>query len=479
MSTAPASATGASTAPATHTGTSYGSSGYRNYVLISLTVLYTLNFVDRVLVQILAQPIIEEFKLQDWQFGLLSGFGFAFMYTLLGIPIARLSERANRVRIIAAGVILWSVMTALCGLAGSFIALLLFRVGVGVGEAALTPPANSLIADYFIPKSRARAMGTYAMGVTLGGVFAAAFGGPLAEMFSWRTAFIALGVPGIVIGLIFLFTVKEPPRGYSDPPGTEVPDKTGLADTLRELFPKPSFWLNMAAAATVAFVGYGYTSFQAAYFQRAFGMPLTDIALMILVPVGLVAAAGAFASGVCTEKLSARFPNAVAWLPGWGLIICVPFYWIAFTSSSIPIAIATLMIGAFVHYGYLGSQYTIAQGVATARSRATAVALFLFVVNMIGYGLGPLFVGFTSDYFMSQTLLASSFASELSTAACKGSATELIATLGPDQAAVCAEASASGLRQAILVTVTIFAVAGVIYLITCRKLQQDLVAKMS
>jgi len=463
----------------THTGTSFGSSGYRNYVLISLTVLYTLNFVDRVLIQILAQPIIEEFKLQDWQFGLLSGFGFAFMYTLLGIPIARLSERVNRVRIIAAGVILWSLMTALCGLAGSFISLLIFRVGVGVGEAALSPPANSLIADYFIPKSRARAMGTYAMGVTLGGVFAAAFGGPLAEMFSWRTAFIALGVPGIAIGLIFLFSVKEPPRGYSDPPGTTLPEKTGLTETLAELTPKPSFWLNMAAAATVAFVGYGYTSFQAAYFQRAFDMPLTDIALLVLVPVGLVAAAGAFVTGVLTERLSDRYPNAVAWLPGWGLIICVPFYWIAFTTQSIPLAIAMLIVGAFVHYGYLGAQYTIAQGVASAHSRATAVALFLFAVNMIGYGLGPLFVGFASDYFMQQTLLASSYATELNTLVCKGSAIDLAASLGEEKALVCAQASAEGLRSAILVTVTVFALAGAIYLYTCRRLQKDLVAKMN
>ena len=465
--------------PTTHTGTSFGSSGYRNYVLISLTTLYTLNFVDRVLIQILAQPIIEEFKLQDWQFGLLSGFGFAFMYTLLGIPIARLSERLNRVRIIAAGVILWSLMTALCGLAGSFISLLIFRVGVGIGEAALSPPANSLIADYFIPKSRARAMGTYAMGVTLGGVFAAAFGGPLADMFSWRTAFIALGVPGIFIGLAFLFSVKEPPRGYSDPPGTTLPEKTGLAETLKELTPKSSFWLNMAAAATVAFVGYGYTAFQVAYFQRAFDMPLTDIALFVSVPVGLVAAAGAYATGVLTERLSEKHPNAVAWLPGWGLIICVPFYWIAFTSQSVPVAVAMLIVGAFVHYGYLGAQYTIAQGVASAHSRATAVALFLFAVNMIGYGLGPLFVGFASDYFMGQTLLGSNYAAELSTELCKGTATELVTNLGADKAAICAEASAEGLRRAILITVTIFSLAGAIYLYTCKKLQQDLVAKMN
>ena len=473
------SATSPDLSPTTHTGTSFGSSGYRNYVLISLTVLYTLNFVDRVLIQILAQPIIEEFKLQDWQFGLLSGFGFAFMYTLMGIPIARLSERANRVRIIAAGVILWSVMTALCGLAGSFLALLLFRVGVGVGEAALTPPANSLIADYFIPKSRARAMGTYAMGVTLGGVFAAAFGGPLAELFSWRAAFIALGAPGIVIGLIFLFTVKEPPRGYSDPPGTKVPEKSSLSDTVAELIPKTSFWLNMAAAATVAFVGYGYTSFQAAYFQRAFGMPLTDIALQVLVPVGLMAAAGAFSTGVLTERLSSKYPNALAWLPGWGLILCVPAYWLAFTTESVPVAIGGLIVGAYVHYGYLGAQYTIAQGVASARSRATAVALLLFVVNMIGYGLGPMFVGFGSDYFMAQMLDASSYADELNTVICKGSPAELLASLGAEKSAACINASAGGLRSAILITVSIFALAGAIYLLTCKTLQKDLVAKLS
>ena len=220
-------------------------------------------------------------------------------------------------------------------------------------------------------------------------------------------------------------------------------------------------------------------SFQAAYFQRAFGMPLTDIALQVLVPVGLMAAAGAFSTGALTERLSAKYPNALAWLPGWGLILCVPAYWLAFTTESVPVAIGGLIVGAYVHYGYLGAQYTIAQGVASARSRATAVALLLFVVNMIGYGLGPLFVGFGSDYFMAQMLDASSYAGELNALVCKGSPAELLASLGAEKSAACMNASAGGLRRAILVTVSIFAVAGAIYLFTCKTLQQDLIAKLS
>ena len=188
-------------------------------MLLTLTVVYTLNFVDRVLIGVVAQPIIDEFKLQDWQFGLLSGFGFALMYTLMGIPIARMAETMNRVRIIASCVVLWSVMTALCGLAGGFLSLLLFRVGVGIGEAGCTPPANSVIADYFAPRSRAKALGVYGLGITLGGVLANLFGGPIEEILSWREAFIYLGVPGVFVGIVVFFTVKEPPRGYSIRPG--------------------------------------------------------------------------------------------------------------------------------------------------------------------------------------------------------------------------------------------------------------------
>ena len=319
--------------PATNTGQAFRTSGYRNYVLLSLTFLYTLNFIDRILIGVVAQPIIEEFKLQDWQFGLLSGFGFALMYTLMGIPIARLAEHMNRVHIIAASVILWSLMTALCGVAGSFIALLVFRIGVGIGEAGLSPAANSIIADYFPPRSRARAIAVYTLGITLGGVLANAFGGPITEVFSWREAFLVLGIPGILFGLLFLFTVEEPPRGYADPPGAAKPERIGLAETIRELSAKRTFWLNMGAATLVAFVGYGLSNFQVAFFQRAHELSISQVTLQIAVPLGLAASTGAFATGYFTEKLSGRYPNVVAWLPGLMLIACVPLYWIGFSAG--------------------------------------------------------------------------------------------------------------------------------------------------
>ena len=466
-------------ASVTNTGQAYRSGGYRNYVILSLMLLYTLNFIDRILIGVVAQPIIEEFKLQDWQFGLLSGFGFALMYTVLGIPIARLAEHMNRVRIIAASVILWSLMTALCGIAGSFIALLVFRVGVGIGEAGLTPAANSIISDYFPPRSRARAIAIYTMGITLGGVLANAFGGPITEIFSWREAFLALGVPGIIFGVIFLFTVEEPPRGYADPPTATKPQKMSIGDTVRELSAKRSFWINMFAAALVAFVGYGISNFQVAFFQRAHEMSISEVTLQIAVPLGLAASFGAFFTGYLTEKLSGRFPNVVAWLPGVMLIICVPLYWLGLTTESVPLALTALLFAAVLHYGYLGAQYTICQGVASPQARATAVALFLFIVNLIGYGCGPLIMGIVSDILMNAHLASSQFAAELTGQICKGSPEELVATLGATKAAVCMSASAEGLRWAMIYIVGIFLVAGAMYIYICKTLQKDLVAKMS
>ncbi len=456
----------------------YGTRGYRNFVLYTLTLVYTLNFIDRILISVVAQPIIEEFHLQDWQFGLLSGFGFALMYTLAGIPIARLSERYNRVRIISASVILWSGMTALCGIAEGFIALLVFRIGVGIGEAGCTPPANSLIADYFPPRSRARALAIYTMGITLGGVLANAFGGPVAEMFSWREAFLILGIPGLVVGVLVLIVIKEPPRGYSDPPGTVTTERLGFSATFGELARKPSFWLNIVAASLVAFVGYGLTNFQAAFFQRVHGMSVAEVAIEVAVPLGLAASLGTFAAGYLTERISPRFPNAIAWIPGFGLVLAVPLYLTGISADSASVALGFMLVAAVLHYSYLGAQYTICQGVASPRARATAVALFLFIVNLIGYGLGPLWVGLLSDLRMESLLQDSYLLTELPLQACKASATDLLASLGEAKAQACLTASAEGLRQSLYWTLMIFGLAGAIYLLICRRLQEDLVTRL-
>lgn len=463
----------------TATGHAYGTPAYRNYVLFALLLAFTLNFIDRILIQVLSEPIINEFNLQDWQFGLLSGFGFALLYSIAGIPIARLAERSNRVRIIAISIIIWSAMTALCGIAGSFIALLAFRVGVGIGEAGLTPPASSIIADYFPPRSRAKALAIYAMGITFGGVFAAALGGPIAEAFSWREAFILLGAPGILVGILIWFSVKEPPRGYSDPVGTPKTESLSFRETLSSLGGNKSYWLNVTAATIVAFVGYGLAAFQASFLVRAFSLSVAEVAAQFLVPIGLAAAVGAFLGGYLTERLSARYATAVAWLPGWGLILAVPFFWFGFGSSDPSDAFWLLMIGVGLQTSYLGAQYTICQGVVGARSRATAIAIMLFVINFVGYGAGPLTVGFLSDGFASNFLAASPYAGELTIPMCKGNAAALAGSLGEAKAAFCSQMSAEGLRQSVQLVSLLFGLAGLVFLLTSRTLHKDLIARMS
>lgn len=460
------------------TGQGFGTAGYRNYVLFALTLAYTLNFIDRILIGVVGEQIIKEFGLADWQFGILTGFGFAVLYTLAGIPIARLAERYNRVKIIAASVVVWSLMTALCGLAGGFISLLVFRVGVGIGEAGCTPPANSIISDYFPPRSRARAFAIYALGITLGSVFANLFGGPIAENFSWRKAFMMLGLPGVIVGLLILFTVKEPPRGYSEPAGVvQSKDTPSIGETLRAISRNRTYLLNGLAATVIAFVGYGVTAFQAPFFQRVYGLSVGEVATTLILPLSLSAAAGTFTAGLLTEKLSGKFPSIVAWLPGLGLAIAIQLYWMGFHAATVDTTFWLLMVAAFCHYSYLGAQYTICQAVVDIRARATALAIMLFVVNLIGYGIGPLFIGLLSDYFAQSHLAGSGLGGDLALSACKGA--DIAATLGAAKAAACQAATAEGLRGALATTILLFGIGSLAFLFASRTLHRDMVSKIS
>lgn len=315
--------------------TGYGSKSYRSYVLSALTLIYILNFVDRGLLAVVGPDLVPELGISDTQFGLLTGFGFALLYTIVGIPLARLADTGHRVWIMTVCIALWSLMTALCGLSteitigsitiGAFWVLLMCRVGVGVGEAGCTPPANSLIADYFTPRERSQALGVYAMGVTLGSMFANLIGGWVTDAFDWRTAFFVVGLPGLLIAIIFKVTVKEPPRGYTDPVGSKPKERIELRDAIRELTTKPAFWLMTAGATIAAFCGYGISSFQSIFLVRAHGITTGEAAIWINTPVALVAAGGTFATGWLATKLYKKYPGAIAWVPAIGLALSVPF----------------------------------------------------------------------------------------------------------------------------------------------------------
>lgn len=456
----------------TRSGVGYGSFGYRSYVLMSLTVVYTFNFIDRILISVVSVPIINEFQLSQFQFGLLSGIGFALFYTLLGIPIANLSERVSRKLIIGICVILWSLATVLCGFTTGFVTLLLARMLVGIGEAGCTPPANSMISDYYPPQARPTALGIYAMGVTAGGVLAQVFGGFILDVFTWREAFIFVGAPGILLGIVFLLTVKEPPRGFSDPPGTLKVERVSFRVALEEIFSKRTFWVMTTGATIAAFAGYALVGLQPQHVVFTHGYTPAQTALMFMAPVGLAGTLGAFLGGFLTQQASKTSATAATWVPGLAFLICAPLYATAFLVGDSTWMLVLLMVASVLQYFYLGAQYNIAQAVVSLRVRATSVAILLFVVNLIGYGVGPPALGIVADTLTTNWILASEFAGQIA-ATC--SLTD--PTLSDELLGACRDARAYGVQWACVVATCLFAVAGLFFLLSGRTFMRDLFTK--
>ena len=463
--------------------TGYGTQRYRTYVLSALTLIYIMNFVDRGLLAVVGPDLVPELGISDTQFGLLTGFGFALLYTIVGIPLARYADKAHRVWIMTVCVALWSLMTALCGLAtdvtvgsvtiGAFWILLMCRVGVGIGEAGCTPPANSLIADYYAPRDRSQALCVYAMGVTLGTMFANLIGGWVTDAFDWRTAFFVVGLPGLLLAVVFKLTVKEPPRGYTDPTGTQSKDQVTIREAISELTTKPAFWLMTGGATVAAFCGYGISSFQSIFLVRAHEITAGEAAIWINAPVSLSSAIGTFVTGWLATKLYKKHPGAIAWLPAAGLALSVPFYVFAFTTQNLLYAAIGLIIAGFVKYGYLAAQYTIGQGVVSMRVRATATAVLLFVANLIGYGFGPLFIGAISDiFFVNGVVELGVAAEELTRNQCHP---RVIGELSGNLQSVCGEVYAQSLQSAMVIMALLYVASSLFFLLTWPRLKKDMV----
>lgn len=485
----------------------FGTPAYRAYVLGALLVVYIFNFIDRTIVNILTEPIKLSFGLEDWQLGLLGGPAFAVLYTFLGIPIARAAERHNRVLIIAGAVAIWSLFTALCGFAASFLMLFLFRVGVSIGEAGCTPPAQSLIADYFAPSRRATAVSVYALGVPLGGMLASVFGGQLAGLDGaefgawinsiglgglfggldwstvegWRIAFVVVGLPGLLVSLIVWRSVKEPPRGYTDPAALQGLEKASFREALGVLLKKPAYVHVVIGATIASFVGYGVAQFTTSFLIRTHGLTIETASLLFGIILGLMAAIGVFGSGWLSDRLAARYPNALSWLPAVGMGLSVPLYAFGYLMDNLWLAMPALMAAATLHYAYLGPMYAVSGGVADSRMRATAVAITLFVVNLLGYGLGPPLIGILST--LLKDVFLAGYGLGLTLEACQ----PLIA-LAPDAKAAltgsdltnlnaCTTSEADGLQWSIVVFVCLYGWAALHYLLAGKTLQRDMVAR--
>lgn len=385
------------------------SASYRNYALILLLLIYTLNFLDRQVLNILMEDIKKEFMLRDWQLGLLGGLAFAFLYTTMGIPIARYAERSNRPFIIGGAIAVWSGFTALCGFANSFWTLLLARVGVGLGEAGCTPPAHSLITDY-VPKSRrASAIAFYSIGTPLGTVIGLILGGYIADTFGWRHAFWIAGAPGLIFAVLAAVTLVEPRKKLVADLKARAAAGPSFTDALKVLRSKKTFWLIAFAASIKAFVGYGHAPFTVSFFLREHGPQVAELAAHYGVGVrtfmgfalgtvgGIAGIIGAWLGGVIADRFGARDIRAYVLIPALASVVTVPLYIVGVSVSDAMTAIIVLALPALLGTLWYGPVYASAQSLVPANTRATAAAVILFVINLIGLGLGPVGVGLLSD----------------------------------------------------------------------------------
>ena len=388
---------------------------YRYVVLAMLILVYTLNFLDRQILGILAKPIKEEFGLTDGQFGLMSGLAFALLYTTLAIPIAWLADRFSRVWIMTTALTLWSGFTALCGFAGGFSALFLARMGVGIGEAGGVAPAYSMLADYFPKHQRARALAAYAFGIPLGTAAGTLVGGLLAVHFGWRTAFIVVGVIGVLLAPVFRLIVRDPRRGGAD---MAVGDTTTvqapaapLGDVIRVLAAKPSFWLLSFGAASSSVCGYGVALWLPSFFMRSLGLTLRETAWYYSGIAFFGGLAGIWLGGAVADRLGAKSKAGYPLTPAIAFLISVPCFLLAMNSGSLvgnlggegggvaalALAFAIFLIPTGLNLAWLGPITAAVQHLAPAPMRTTASALFLLINNLLGIAVGTYYFGLVSD----------------------------------------------------------------------------------
>ena len=369
---------------------------YSLYVLGVLFVVYTFNFLDRVVLGILVAPIKAELRLTDTQLGLLGGTAFALFYTGLGIPVGWLADRRNRVWIITAALSLWSAFTAACGLTHGFATLFAARMAVGVGEAGGVAPAYSLITDYFPPRSRARALGFYSFGIPIGSSLGILFGGYIASRFGWRAAFVTLGFAGMALAPLLAGTVRDPPRGACDPPAPPARAPSWREVSAR-LASKPGFWLLSLGAGCASLMGYGLLFWLPSFFMRTYGLTLPEVS-RLLGGLLLTGGIGGIALGsYLADRFGPRRPAAYALVPALAFLCILPCYALG---TSLPygwLAIVCCLLGGALQLAWLGPILTAIQQLVPVRMRALASATFLFIVNLLGLGLGSLLLGFASD----------------------------------------------------------------------------------
>lgn len=389
---------------------------YRSYVLVVLLLVYIFNFIDRQIIGILAPVIKAELGLSDTQLGLMGGLAFALFYTGLGIPIAMLADRYSRVRIITWSLAIWSGFTAICGFAQNFWQLFLARVGVGVGEAGGVAPAYSLISDYFPASERGRAMAVFSFGIPLGSAAGILFGGLIAAYIDWRSAFMVVGLAGLLLAPLMRFTVREPVRGRFDPP-TARAAAPSIGEVLRVLSTKRSFWFISFGASCSSIMGYGLIFWLPSFFKRSYPAELQQLASAVgfgegvdLTLVGtslffgsiilLGGVLGVWMGGYLADKLGHARKAAYALVPAGAFALAIPLFGAGILAPNLLAAFLLFLIPQALSLVWLGPVLSAIQGLVAPSMRATASATFLFINNLLGIGFGTFFLGRLSDFLI-------------------------------------------------------------------------------
>ena len=435
------------------------SAKYSAWVLAMLFIVDAFNFLDRQIISILAIPIQEELGLSDRQLGLLGGIAFALLYSTLGVPIAWLADRTKRTWIITISLSVWSGFTALCGLATNFTQLFLARVGVGVGEAGGVAPSYSLIADYFPPQSRARALAIYSLGIPIGSAFgviagAQIAGGAMGDNLDWRAAFIIVGVLGLLIAPLFKLTVREPKRGGLDAPQrpaveaelaenvaaagepVKAPEKPGIFKVLAILSKKPSFWFLTLGASCSSMMGYGVFFWVPSFFARSFQLDIITTGWLFGAILFVGGSLGIILGGVLGDLMGKGSKRMYAIVPAVAFFVTYPFYVAGVLAPSALLAVLLFMIPTGLGLAWLGPTLSAFQHLVPPNMRSMASAIFLLINNLLGIGVGVYALGELS------TLLTPSFGEE-------------------------------ALRYSIMIGATLYLVAGGLFLIGARTIVRD------
>ena len=370
-------------------------------ILGLLCFVYVLNFLDRQLVSILAKPIEDQLAITDGQLGRVTGLYFALFYCFIAVPVGWLADRTNRVKVLSIACVLWSAATAACGVAANYGQLAAARMAVGIGEAGGVPPSYAIISDYFPRERRASALAIFNLGPPLGSALGVAFGASLAAAFDWRLPFYVIGAVGVATALAVRLLVAEPARGAHDEPASRPREDrpAGFFAVIRGFFANPLLLLASLASGAANFITYGLSNFATLLLMREKGMALSQVAIWYALVVGVAMSAGIFVSGRLIDRLAMRDRAAYATVPALSLLVAAPFFLGFVWSDQWPTALLFLTAPMFLNSFFLSATVAFVQGEVRPDQRVIAGALLLLVMNFIGLGLGPTYVGMASDLF--------------------------------------------------------------------------------